>query len=143
MRTCLFVARKWVSSASRLTARRRLGESGRATSTGERAARKPFLACEPLAGWRQVGITERPTMQDFAQQMRWLADEAYPEDEVVSLVLDSPVSSTGQAPNTHPTASLHETFPAAEARRIARRLECHYAPKPLATRLDRVDGAVG
>ena len=32
-----------------------------------------FLACEPLAGWRQVAVTERRTMQDFAQQMRWLA----------------------------------------------------------------------
>ena len=41
--------------------------------------RNLFLACEPLAGWRQVAVTERRTMQDFAQQMRWLVDEAYPE----------------------------------------------------------------
>ena len=31
--------------------------------------------------------------------------------------------------NTHRTASLYETFPAAEARRIAKRLEFHYTPK--------------
>ena len=31
--------------------------------------------------------------------------------------------------NTHRTASLYETFPAAEARRIAQRLEFHYTPK--------------
>ena len=31
--------------------------------------------------------------------------------------------------NTHRTASLYETFPAVEARRIAKRLEFHYTPK--------------
>ena len=31
--------------------------------------------------------------------------------------------------NTHRPASLYETFPAAEARRIAERLEFHYTPK--------------
>ena len=60
-------------------------------------------------------------MQDFAQQMRWLADEAYPEAEVVRVVLDNL--------NTHRRASLYETFPAEEARRIARRLQFHYTPK--------------
>ena len=44
--------------------------------------RNLFLACEPLAGWREVAVTERRTMQDFARRMRWLADEAYPEAEV-------------------------------------------------------------
>ena len=53
--------------------------------------------------------------------MRWLADEAYPEAEVVRVVLDNL--------NTHRRASLYETFPAEEARRIARRLEFHYTPK--------------
>ena len=91
--------------------------------------RNLFLAGEPLAGWRQVAVTQRRTMQDFAQQMRWLVDEAYPEVAVVRLVLDNPVSSTGQALNTHRVASLYETFPAAEARRIAKRLEFHYTPK--------------
>lgn len=83
--------------------------------------RNLFLACEPLAGWRQVTVTQRRTMRDFAQQMRWLVDEAYPEVEVVRVVLDNL--------NTHRPASLYETFPAAEARRIAKRLEFHYTPK--------------
>ena len=83
--------------------------------------RNLFLACEPLAGWREVAVTERRTMQDFARRMRWLADEAYPEAEVVRVVLDNL--------NTHRRASLYETFPAEEARRIARRLEFHYTPK--------------
>ena len=51
--------------------------------------RNLFLACEPLAGWRQVIVTERRTMQDFAHQMRWLVDDAYPDVPVVRLVLDN------------------------------------------------------
>ena len=80
-----------------------------------------FLACEPKAGWRHVAITEQLTKEDFAQQMRWLADEAYPQVPVVRLVLDNL--------NTHQTTSLYETFPLAEARRIAQRLDFDYTPK--------------
>lgn len=83
--------------------------------------RNLFLACEPLAGWRHVAVTERRTIEDFAYQMRWLVDEAYPDVPVVRLVLDNL--------NTHRLASLYQTFEPAEARRIARRLEFHYTPK--------------
>ena len=83
--------------------------------------RNLFLFLEPQGGWRHVAVTERRTMQDFAHQMRWLLDEAYPEAEVVRLVLDNL--------NTHRPASLYETFLPAEARRILKRLEFHYTPK--------------
>ena len=46
-----------------------------------------FMTCEPLAGWRQVAVTQRRTMQDFAPQMKWLVDVAYPEAEKVRVVL--------------------------------------------------------
>ena len=91
--------------------------------------RNIFLACEPLAGWRHVAITERRTMPAFAHQMRCLVDVAYPHAPMVRIFLDNPVSSTGPALNSHPMASLYETFPAAEARRIAKRLEFHHIPK--------------
>ena len=68
-------------------------------------------------------------MQDFAHQMGWLVDVAYPHAPVIRVVLDNPVSSTGQALNTHRMASLYETFPAAETRRIAKRLEFHRTPE--------------
>ena len=45
--------------------------------------RNLFMACEPLAGWRHVVVTGRRTAVDFAQQMRWLVDEAYPDVPVV------------------------------------------------------------
>ena len=83
--------------------------------------RNLFLTCEPKAGWRHVAITQRRTMQDFAHRMQWLVDEAYPDVPVIRLVLDNL--------NTHRVASLYETFPAPEARRIAKRLEFHYTPK--------------
>ena len=83
--------------------------------------RNLFLACEPLQGWRHVAITQRRTREDFAHQMRWLVDEAYPEAQVVRVVLDNL--------NTHRPASLYQAFPPAEARRIVKRLEFHHTPK--------------
>ena len=83
--------------------------------------RNLFLTCEPKAGWRHVAITRQRTMQDFAHQMRWLVDQAYPDVPLVRVVLDNL--------NTHRTASLYQTFPAVEARRIAKRLEFQYTPK--------------
>ena len=83
--------------------------------------RNLFLACEPRRGWCHVTITRRRTMEDFAHQMRWLVDEAYSDVPVVRVVLDNL--------NTHRMASLYETFPPAEARRIVKRLEFHHTPK--------------
>ena len=83
--------------------------------------RNLFMCCEPLAGWRHVAVTQRRTMIDFAHQMQWLADEAYPEAEKIRVVLDNL--------NTHKPASLYETFAPKEARRIRQRLEFHYTPK--------------
>ena len=78
------------------------------------------MICEPKGGWRHVAVTERRTAVDFAHQMRWLVDEAYPDAEVVRLVLDNL--------NTHKLGSLYEAFEPCEARRIAQRLEFHYTP---------------
>ena len=83
--------------------------------------RNLFMICEPLAGWRHVAVTERRTREDFAHQMRWLVDEAYPDVDVVQVVLDNL--------NTHNWTSLYETFPATEARRIVKKLEFHFTPK--------------
>ena len=51
--------------------------------------RNLFLFCEPLAGWRHVAVTQRRTTEDFAHQMRWLLDQAYPDVPVVRLLLDN------------------------------------------------------
>ncbi len=80
-----------------------------------------FTTVEPLAGWRHVEVTERRTAVDFAHQMKWLVEEAYPDAKVVRVVLDNL--------NIHKIASLYVAFPAPEARRIARKLEFHLTPK--------------
>jgi DDE superfamily endonuclease len=83
--------------------------------------RNLFMMCEPKRGWRHVEVTEQRTMQDFARQMKWLVDEAFPEAERVRVVLDNL--------NTHRAASLYERFAPEEARRIVKKLEFHYTPK--------------
>ena len=82
--------------------------------------RNRFMICEPKGGWRHVAVTGQRTAVDFAHQMKWLADEAYPDATVIRLVLDNL--------NTHKPGSLYEAFEPSEARRIAERLEFHYTP---------------
>ncbi len=82
--------------------------------------RNLFMICEPQGGWRPVEVTERRTAVDFAHQMRWLVDEAYPDAAVVRLVMDNL--------NTHQPGSLYAAFEPSEARRIAKRLEFHDTP---------------
>lgn len=83
--------------------------------------RNLFLFFEPLAGWRHLAVTDRRTKLDFAHQMRWLVDVAYPDVEGIDVVLDNL--------NTHTYGALYEAFEPAEARRIARKLTFHYTPK--------------
>ena len=88
-----------------------------------------FMLFAPLEGWRRVEVTDRRTRTDWAEVVRKLVDEDYADKERIVLVMDNPVSGTGQALNTHHPASLYEAFEPAEARRIAQRLEIHYTPK--------------
>ena len=86
-----------------------------------KGTRDLFVMVEPLAGWRHMEVTAQRTMHDYAKVVRWLVDEVYPHAEYIRLVQDNL--------NTHTPASLYETFPPAEARRILQRLEFHYTPK--------------
>ena len=80
-----------------------------------------FLFCEPLKGRRRVQVTARRTRQDWAEEIRRLVDEDYPEAERITLVLDNL--------NVHSPASLYETFAPAEARRLVEKLEIVPTPK--------------
>ena len=80
-----------------------------------------FMVSEPLTGWRHVEVTDRRTAVDFAELVRDLVEEVYPDAEKVVLVMDNL--------NTHKLASLYEAFPPEQARRIAERLEIHHTPK--------------
>ncbi len=80
-----------------------------------------FMIFEPLSGKRRVKVTERRTKKDWAECVREMVDEMYPEAERIVLVMDNL--------NTHTPASLYDTFPPNEAKRIADKLEIHYTPK--------------
>ena len=80
-----------------------------------------FMFVEPLAGRRRVSVTTRRTAVDWAQQVKLLLDEDYPDARVVRLVMDNL--------NTHTIGSLYEAFEPAEAKRLAERLEIHHTPK--------------
>jgi len=85
-----------------------------------------FLLAVPLVGWRHVEVTDRRTQIDYAQQMKYLVDDRYPQAKKIRLVQDNL--------NTHLKASLYKAFIpvpllAVEAKRIADKLEFHYTPK--------------
>jgi hypothetical protein len=80
-----------------------------------------FLACEPLAGWRHLAVTDHRCRSDWALFIRGLLEGRYREAEKLVLVMDQL--------NTHSPASLYEAFPPEEAKRLADRLEIHHTPK--------------
>ncbi len=80
-----------------------------------------FMIFEPLSGKRKVEVTERRTKKDYAECLRKISDEIYPDAERIVLVQDNL--------NTHTPASLYEAFEPAEAKRLADRFEFHYTPK--------------
>ena len=80
-----------------------------------------FMFFEPLAAWRHVEVTDRRTAIDYAQQMKYLVDERYPDAIKITVIQDQL--------NTHDPASLYKAFEPAEAKRILDKLEFHYTPK--------------
>jgi transposase len=80
-----------------------------------------FVMVDANRSWRKVEVTDRRANQDFALCMRELADVDYPDADKIRVVMDNL--------STHTASAIYQTFPAAEARRILRRLEFHYTPK--------------
>jgi hypothetical protein len=80
-----------------------------------------FMIFEPLAGKRYVKVTNQRTTIDWAQCMKTIVDELYPNVERITIVMDNL--------NTHTPASLYSTFEPEEAKRIADKLDIQYTPK--------------
>ena len=80
-----------------------------------------FMFTEPLGGWREAHALPQRAALDWAAQMKWLIDDAYPNAEKIVLVMDNL--------NTHTIASFYKAFEPAEAYRLAQKLEIHYTPK--------------
>lgn len=80
-----------------------------------------FMLFEPLVSWREALVRERRTGLDYADVVRYLCDEKYPQAEKIILVQDNL--------NTHGVWSLYQAFEPHEAQRLAQRIEWHYTPR--------------
>lgn len=80
-----------------------------------------FMFFDPVRGWRRTSARDSRTRIDWAEEVRRLLEEDYPEARKVTLVCDNL--------NTHTIASLYEAFPAAQAAALRRRLELRHTPR--------------
>ncbi len=74
-----------------------------------------------MAGFRTVKITERKCKVDWAEFIKEIADEHYPEAELITLVMDNLV--------THTPGAFYERYEPVEAKRILDRFEFVFTPK--------------
>ena len=79
-----------------------------------------FLAFEPLAAWRKAWVRPQRRRLEFAEVVRELCDEVYPDAAQVRIVCDNL--------NTHTPAAFYERYSAADARQLAERVEFVYTP---------------
>src|SRR5450631_4153455 len=89
-----------------------------------------FIFLDVHRSWRRVKVTDSRAAVDFAACMRELCDVHFQKAERIRVVLDNL--------STHSAGALYQAFPAAEARRMLRRLEFPYTPKH-AGALNRVE----
>jgi hypothetical protein len=80
-----------------------------------------FLMSLPLEGKRHVRVRQHRKREDFAEVIRELCDDLYPDAQKIVLVMDQL--------NTHNIASLYQAFEPAQAKRLAEKLEIHHTPK--------------
>ncbi|MGB3668854.1 MAG: IS630 family transposase [Phormidesmis sp.] len=82
--------------------------------------RNLFVAVEPLAGWRQVQVTEHRKKPDFVAFIQQLLQGRYRLAHKVHIVLDNL--------NTHFAKSFIEVLGVKRAARLLSRIEFHYTP---------------
>ena len=86
-----------------------------------KGVRAIFMFFNPISGWRRVKTHDCRTRVEWAQEVKRLLDEDYPDAKRVTLVCDNL--------NTHHISSLYFAFDAQTAHRLARRLRIEYTPK--------------
>ena len=79
-----------------------------------------FMFTAPFQGWRRVSVRQRRTAVDWAEEVKHLLDDVYPDAIRVTLVCDNL--------NTHKFASFYKAFPPDEARQLSSRLELVHTP---------------
>jgi DDE superfamily endonuclease len=81
-----------------------------------------FMFAEPLQGWRHVRVRAQRTNVDWALEMEALLRTRDAAARKGLVVCDNF--------NTHTMGALYEAFAAERARKLVRRLEFRYTPKP-------------
>ena len=75
----------------------------------------------PFDDWRRTDVATDHTASTWAEGVRRLVEEDFPQAQRITLVLDNL--------STHSGASLHKSFPPAKARALLDKLELVYTPK--------------
>ena len=119
---CLDEASKQLISETRPSLRCKPGEIKKVDAEYHRnGTASVFMLNAPLDGKRYVRVRQQRKREDFAEIIRELCDEIYPDADKIVLVMDNL--------NTHNIASLYEAFEPYEAWRLAGKLEIHHTPK--------------
>lgn len=79
-----------------------------------------MMICQPAAGLRKCMVMAQRRKTDFAAVCKEL-DRMFPKAQKITVVCDNL--------NTHTMGALYATFPAEEARRLARKIEIKHTPK--------------
>ena len=80
-----------------------------------------YMVCEPLRGQREILVKENHNRLNWAEVIRFIAEEMYPQAEKITIIQDNL--------SAHKPSALYEILPAAQARAILRRIEFVATPK--------------
>ena len=80
-----------------------------------------YLVCEPLQGRREILVKDNHNRLNWAEVIRYVAEEMYAEAERVTIICDNL--------SAHKPSALYEILPPERARAILRRIEFVYTPK--------------
>jgi len=118
---CLDEACKQLTSSVQESLAARPGQPERIDYEYERHGQANlFMLFAPLEAWREVQLRHTRNATDYAQVIRYLVDECFPQADKIVLVQDNL--------STHHASSLYQAFEPAEAQRLANKLELHYTP---------------
>jgi len=79
------------------------------------------MVCEPLAGQREIFVRENHNRLNWADIVRVVAEEMYPNAKRLTIICDNLTA--------HKPSALYEILPAERARQILRRIEFVNTPK--------------
>ena len=80
-----------------------------------------YMVCEPLRGQREILVKENHNRLNWAEVIRFIAEEMDPQAEKITIIQDNL--------SAHKPSALYEILPAAQARAILRRIEFVATPK--------------